>query len=210
VERKRAAGRRSRRPVVYIICEGSETEINYFRKFRTRYSNIDIRPIPSQYKSARSLVDRATKTIKQESFYPEDGDQLWCVFDRNGNTNEELHKAELIASHRGYFIAYSNPSFELWFLLHFTNQQGYLADYDAIIALLGTEGCIPNYSKSGDYYDVLLPLRQQALDRSFALQKHHLDSGLPLLHRDSNPCTTVTQLVVLLQSRAEQDCAAKN
>ena len=203
-ERKRAAGRRPRRPVIYIICEGSETEVNYFRKFRTRYSNIDIRPIPSQHKSALYLVERAADTIKQEPYYPEDGDQLWCVFDRNGNTNEELNKAGQIASRRGYSIAYSNPAFELWFLLHFADQRAYLADAEAVIAKLDADGCIPNYNKTSDYFDILLPARRQAIDRAFALQEYHKGSGLPLLHRESNPCTTVAQLVELLQSRAEQ------
>ena len=55
IERK-ASGRRKRKPVVYLICEGSETEIRYFKKFRSRECNIDIVPIPSQYKSADKLV----------------------------------------------------------------------------------------------------------------------------------------------------------
>jgi len=58
-------------------------------------------------------VERVTGTIRQEPYYPEDGDQIWCVFDRNGNTNEELKKAEAIAKRRGYSIVFSNPAFEL-------------------------------------------------------------------------------------------------
>ena len=46
IERK-ASGQRKRKPVVYLICEGSETEIKYFKKFRSRECNIDIVPIPS-------------------------------------------------------------------------------------------------------------------------------------------------------------------
>lgn len=30
------AGRRKRRPIIYIICEGKETEIKYFKHFRSR------------------------------------------------------------------------------------------------------------------------------------------------------------------------------
>ena len=204
-ERKRTAGQRPRRPVIYIICEGSETEVNYFRRFRTRYSNIDIRPIPSQHKSALYLVGRAADTVQHEPYYPKDGDQIWCVFDRNGNSNEELQKAGQIASRRGYSIAFSNPAFELWFLLHFIDQRAYLADAETVIAKLDTDGCIPNYSKSGDYYDSLIPLQKQALERAMALQERHICDGLPLLHRDSNPCTTVAKLVELLQNRAGQN-----
>ena len=201
-EQKRQGGLRSRRSVIYIICEGAETEVNYFRRFRTRYSSIDIRPVVSKHKSAVYLVERAADTIRHEPYYPEDGDQIWCVFDRNGNTNEELQKAERIASRRGYSIAFSNPAFELWYLLHFTDQRAYLADVKAVIDSLDADGCIPNYRKSDDYYDMLLPMRQKAIDRAMVLQEYHTSSGLPLLHFDSNPCTTVAQLVELLQSRA--------
>ena len=48
-----------RNPVVYLICEGSETEIRYFKRFRSRGCNIDIIPISSQYKSADRLVQKA-------------------------------------------------------------------------------------------------------------------------------------------------------
>jgi len=203
-EQKRKGGLRSRRSVIYIICEGAETEVNYFRRFRTRYSSIDIRPVVSKHKSAVYLVERAADTIRHEPYYPEDGDQIWCVFDRNGNTNEELNKAGGIASRRGYSVAFSNPAFELWFLLHFTDQRAYLADAEAVIAKLDAKNRIPNYSKAGDYYDVLLPKQQQAVNRAMALQEYHKNNELPLLHRESNPCTTVAELVELLQSRAGQ------
>jgi len=127
------------------------------------------------------------------------------VFDRNGNSNEELQKAGHIASRRGYSIAFSNPAFELWFLLHFIDQRAYLTDADAVIAKLNTQNCIPNYNKSCDYYGILLPNQQQAIDRAMMMQEHHKGNGLPLLHRDSNPCTSVAQLVELLRNRAERN-----
>lgn len=85
IERK-ASGRRKRNPVVYLICEGSETEIRYFKKFRSRECNIDIVPIPSQYKSADKLVQKARATIGYSPYYPDEGDIIWCVFDRDDNT----------------------------------------------------------------------------------------------------------------------------
>ena len=68
IERK-ASGRRKRNPVVYLICEGSETEIRYFKKFRSRECNIDIVPIPSQYKSADKLVQKARATIGKRRYF---------------------------------------------------------------------------------------------------------------------------------------------
>ena len=42
------AGRRKRRPIIYIICEGKETEIKYFKHFRSRNCLVDIVPISSK------------------------------------------------------------------------------------------------------------------------------------------------------------------
>ena len=37
---RKSAHTRKRNPVVYLICEGSETEIRYFKRFRSRGCNI--------------------------------------------------------------------------------------------------------------------------------------------------------------------------
>ena len=67
---RRSFGSRKRNPVVYLICEGSETEIRYFKKFRSRECHIDIVPIPSQYKSADKLVQKARSTIAMNRIIP--------------------------------------------------------------------------------------------------------------------------------------------
>lgn len=87
---RKSAHTRKRNPVVYLICEGSETEIRYFKRFRSRGCNIDIIPISSQYKSADRLVQKAKATMGNNPYYPEDGDSIWCVFNRDDNSNEVL------------------------------------------------------------------------------------------------------------------------
>ena len=73
---RKSAHTRKRNPVVYLICEGSETEIRYFKRFRSRGCNIDIIPISSQYKSADRLVQKAKATMGNNPYYPEDGEWL--------------------------------------------------------------------------------------------------------------------------------------
>ena len=51
--------RRKRRPIIYIICEGKETETLYFRHFRSRNCLVDIIPISSRHKAAEHLVKHA-------------------------------------------------------------------------------------------------------------------------------------------------------
>lgn len=150
IERK-ASGRRKRKSVVYLICEGSETEIRYFKKFRSRECNIDIVPIPSQYKSADKLVQRARATIGYSPYYPDEGDMIWCVFDRDDNTNAMLSKAKQVAIK--------------------------------------------------EVYELLKPLQEAAIDRAkkrvAVLQAEHTE----ILSRESNPVTTVAELVEYLNSK---------
>ena len=200
-EQSRTRRQRERKPVVFIICEGSETEIRYFRRFRSRLSLVEVRPFVSQHKSALSLVEHAKDVIKQEPYYPEDGDQVWCVFDRDCNTNEELRKAQALAQRQNYKIAFSNPCFEVWFLLHFIDQHGHLEDANAVLKLLDSSNAILNYRKNGDYYDILHPLEEFATTHANALIKRHTSDKTPLISRNSNPCTTVVFLVEYLRER---------
>ena len=178
IERK-ASGRRKRNPVVYLICEGSETEIRYFKKFRSRECNIDIVPIPSQYKSADKLVQKARATIGYSPYYPDEGDIIWCVFDRDDNTNAMLSKAKQMAIKEGYQIAFSNPSFEVWFLLHFNNQTTPVENCEAVIKLLKKKGRLEQYEKNKEVYEQLKPLQEAAIDRAkkrvAALQAEHTE-----------------------------------
>lgn len=200
IERK-ASGRRKRNPVMYLICEGSETEIRYFKKFRSRECNIDIVPIPSQYKSADKLVQKARATIGYSPYYPDEGDIIWCVFDRDDNTNAMLSKAKQMAIKEGYQIAFSNPSFEVWFLLHFNNQTTPVENCETAIKLLKKKGRLEQYEKNKEVYEQLKPLQEAAIDRAkkrvAALQAEHTE----ILSRESNPVTTVAELVEYLNSK---------
>ena len=200
IERK-ASGRRKRNPVVYLICEGSETEIRYFKKFRSRECNIDIVPIPSQYKSADKLVQKARATIGYSPYYPDEGDIIWCVFDRDDNTNAMLSKAKQVAIKEGYQIAFSNPSFEVWFLLHFNNQTTPVENCETAIKLLKKKGRLEQYEKNKEVYEQLKPLQEAAIDRAkkrvSVLQAEHTE----ILSRESNPVTTVAELVEYLNSK---------
>ena len=82
-------------PIIYIICEGKETETLYFKHFRSRNCLVDIIPISSKHKAAEHLVKHAKSLISQADYYPKDGDQLWCVFDCDDNKDSELQAAVL-------------------------------------------------------------------------------------------------------------------
>lgn len=195
------AGRRKRRPIIYIICEGKETEIKYFKHFRSRNCLVDIVPISSKHKAAEHLVKHAKGLLSQSDYFPKDGDQLWCVFDCDDNKNSELKNAADYAEKHGYKIAYSNPCFEYWYLLHFVKQNSYLNGAEEVLHQLQSKGRLEKYEKNLDVFADLLPHQSEAMQRA----RERLDSlykdNVVILGRDSNPVTTVCELVEYLNSQ---------
>lgn len=197
------AASRKRRPVIYIVCEGKETEIKYFRHFRTRDCLVDIVPISSKHRAAEQLVRHAKDMVKPAAYYPMDGDKIWCVFDCDSNTNEALSKAGAFAERSGYGVAYSNPCFEYWFLLHFTEHTGYINGADEALRLLRERNRLENYEKNRDVFPDLRKLQKTAIHRAENRVAQLQEDGLAILSRDSNPCTTVYRLVECLKQQSE-------
>ena len=198
---RKSAHRRKRNPVVYLICEGTETEIRYFKRFRSRGCHIDIIPIPSQYKAADRLIQKVRATMGTNPYYPDEGDVIWCVFDRDENSDAALQKAKQVAMKEGYRLAYSNPSFELWFLLHFVNQSAEITHCEGVIRMLKQPGRLERYEKNHDVYDQLEPLQKDAIERAKqriqTLEIEHTE----VISRKSNPVKTVADLVEYLNSK---------
>lgn len=187
-----------RRSAVYIVCEGEETEVNYFKRFRRRHSIVDVIPLVSKYKAADVLVKKALTVIRRSEYDPREGDSVWCVFDRDDNTDEMLFSAERTARAENLRLAFSNPSFELWFILHFFNQTGPVKDSREAVRILRSRGGIEKYEKNGDYFDMLLPLQSTAVERARKILKQAEKDGRKVLSRASNPVTTVSELVTFL------------
>ena len=192
---------RKRKPIIYIICEGKETEVLYFKHFRSRNCLVDIVPMTSKYTAAEHLVKNAKGLLSHADYFPKDGDQLWCVFDRDDNTNAQLKAAGEHADKNGYKIAYSNPSFEYWYLLHFVKHNGYLKDSNAVIEQLKKKDCLEKYEKSTDVFDTLLPHQTEAIQRAKERVQQLEKDKIIVLSSDSNPVTTVYELVEYLNSQ---------
>jgi hypothetical protein len=190
-------GSRKQKPVVYIVCEGEKSEPKYFRNFSSRNSLVNIKPVTSQYKDAFNLVKNAEREIQPDEYFPEYGDQVWCVFDRDNNSDDELYKAKALAERRGYRIAFSNPCFEYWYLLHFIEYRAYLADCDAVVKLLEAR-YIPQYIKSGDYFRMLRLMRADAIARANKVLQGLEQDGIGQIHTSSNPSTSAVLLVLQL------------
>jgi len=124
-QRNKSSGRGRRgnkRRTVAVFPEGARTEVNYFDVIKSRFSPITtIKSFGSDGKSApHQILKRVHNTLRE---WKEDRPaEIWIVVDRNNWSPVELDKlvswAKESPRHR---LAFSNPNFEYWLLLHFEN-----------------------------------------------------------------------------------------
>lgn len=104
-----------------IICEGENTEPDYFNAFRLTSANIKA---IGQGISTIGLVQKAIRIKEDERRKGNSYDQYWVVFDKDDFPNNDFNNAITLAENNGIKVAYSNQAFELWFLLHYNLIQG--------------------------------------------------------------------------------------
>ena len=94
-----------------IVCEGEKTEPDYFECFRVPGLVVDVQGLGM---NTVSLVRQAIELRELDDY-----DQTWCVFDKDDFLDKNFNDAIALARRNGICVAYSNQSFELWYVLHF-------------------------------------------------------------------------------------------
>lgn len=189
--KRQKQGTRAPRNVYIIVCEGTKTEPTYFKRFRTRYNNLSIKIPDTNLTDPKNLVKFARKQIETEKLDLKNGDAIWCVFDCDDNTNEAILQAYIIAKN-DVKLCFSNPNFELWYLLHYDFIINRLERMDVIDKL---KQHIPDYEKSKDVFDLLSDRIPEAIIKSKKLNEMHGKNNLNLLSIESNPSTQVHVLI---------------
>lgn len=196
---------------VLIVCEGEKTEPYYFEeiKYVLEISSANIGIDGSCGSSPKSIVKHAISLFKNEQdsggFY----DRVYCVFDRD--THESYDQAinivmeinKPLKKETGKQIFYTTrsvPSFEYWFLLHFsTSTKPYIGTIrksagDQVIDDL--KQFMPEYKKTkkGIYKQ---STKDGTLDHAKAHSKRIFDSAERTGY--SNPSTNMHEIVEYLQ-----------
>jgi len=191
---------REPRSAVLIVCEGQETEPNYFRSlWRDKLLNIahiDIIPGNLCGNEPKHIVEYASNRGREGDY-----DQVWCVFDRNTHNLTRLRQAFNQAKDNNIFVAFSNPCFELWYLLHYQDQTACI-ERNALYRKLRKN--IKGYDKSKHVYSILLANQKNAMARAEKLREKHTGDGTSN-PEEQNPSTDVDQLVVYLNSLGEEN-----
>ena len=185
---KRSYGFRIPKKSFLIVCEGENTEPEYFNAFRLTTATIKA---VGKGLGTMSLVKEALAIRKAEKAKGKAFDYCWVVFDKDDYN--DFDEAIAYAKENGFNVAYSNQAFELWFLLHFNLHRGPLhrSKYaDKLAKYLGEP-----YSKKTGYakklYQRIKPLEQAAIQNAEILLAEK--SGIAPSMAESS--TTVHELV---------------
>jgi hypothetical protein len=195
---------REKLPSFFIVCEGMNTEPDYFRSFPL--GNACVKSFGLGHTKTQ-LVQAVLGMIQKDATLKDQ--EVWVVFDMDRSPDQEEKQSEdfnqaiALARENGIQVAYSNDAFELWFILHYQPQDAqWLRDqyYQKLSELWGChyerEGKASSFCKK-TYQRLQNDERadqQKALRR--AEQIHHQQTARPFA--EQNPCTTVYQLVAAL------------
>lgn len=173
-----------------LSYEGTVTEKKYFQDFRVSdYFNnnglIEIVPLkrPNDKGSDPFSVKKLLNEAKKEYGF-KITDEFWLIFDRDDW--ESIHKLSFddlvreCKSEKNFYLAMSNPCFEIWLVLHFKNlaeftqeEQNLLLKNEKITSSKNYIDTVVGYLQDGDRgYNkrpnpsIYLPLTNSAIQRA--------------------------------------------
>lgn len=200
---QRKVGRRTPKKRVLVVSEGEKTEPQYLKliNHRTRKSLVELVLIDEPATSPKKLVERACQELKnskrevRKTGDPNAGiDEIWCVFDVDDHLY--LKEAKQQAEVNGVLVTISNPSFEIWFLLHFEDCSAYI-HRDAVTRRL--RDYIPAYDKHVRNLDALEGKYDSAKSRAQFLAAKHCGDRTEF--PDDNPSTNIWELIESIEAR---------
>ncbi|WP_395095203.1 RloB family protein [Armatimonas sp.] len=175
-----------------ILSDGTETEPNYFnglkRAWRLSALKVPNRPLGQ----AKQVIAEAIKQRQEH-------DEVWCVVDKDDLDSTTFDTAIGQATGNVY-AAWSNESFELWFVLHYTNapargvnaRDRYIKQLDRLMPT--------SYNKVADHWTTLEPLLATALQNADTLMTGYTSGESPSA---CCPGTRVQDLIRTLQAERE-------
>lgn len=185
------------------------TETRYFEAFPVS-ADVQV-AVRGEGKNTKSLVRTAREHAKAAAKAGAAYDEVWVVYDKDDFTDEQFNTAEEMvrsASAAGpgrWHAAWSNPAFELWYLLHFVLVE---SDLDRRLVseklqdqLRANKICERYRKNHPDMYTLLLAFQEKASQRAQRLERASgIAPGGSTTPASARPCTTVHRLVAALNA----------
>lgn len=176
-----------------LVCEGEETEPNYFEALKnTLPTNMIKIDIHGEGKNTLALVNCAIKKRITDV-------EKWVIFDKDDCPDKDFNAAIKLAEKNDIKCAWSNQAFELWFILHFEDFASGLhrnTYKEKISSSLKKYDNKFKYEKNMNMYELLQKYgdEKKAITRAKKLREKQENKN----YATHNPCTTVDILVETL------------
>ena len=182
-----------------IICEGENTEPEYFKSFPVKSAEVKSYGIG---RSKSSLVDYTLKLLKKEKLNP---NEVWIVFDmdfnpQENNQKEDVNNAIAKAEKHNLNVIFSNDAFEVWFLLHYSYFENKVTRYEYYQKLSKLWNC--DYKDEAKkiafaikIYDILQNDERANQLKAIERAKRLFDKQINISYSEKNPYTDVYKLV---------------
>ena len=197
--KKRGNKKRRQKAVYLIIAEGrNKTETLYLTNFQDQSKDFIIRFVKAGSNTdAESLYRTMVAKWKELGLDANEGDRGFIVIDMDNDEQKAEKIATLINKNFNDAISFvvSNPTFEIWFLLHFKYTTKFYKDGNAVIDDL--KKYIPNYDKNVDVFELCEYSLSAAIENSKKLEAFFLNTGWPSV--ECNPRTDAGRLVKKLK-----------
>lgn len=196
--KKRNRQNRKEKPMIIITAEGrNETEAKYFDGFRTPDC-----PYIIKFHKAGHLTDptKLAESIRKrwdaEEADVKTGDMAFVIVDLDNKESKAKEIQQLEAKNRVEKFIVSNPSFEVWYLLHYGFSTKSYINADAVIREL--KKYYPEYEKTSDMHSRLMEKTGEAIANAEKLESYYKKEEH--LHPDvkCNPYTDVHKIVKML------------
>lgn len=203
---------------LYIFCEGEETEINYFKYFKGFTSNLDIIPIPNvngksdpiKLMENSQLLFYGNDTISpKHNLSSELKDEIWFVIDTDRwNEGDKINILKAYVSERnqeypGWFVAQSNPSFELWLYFHIHSEK---PNHEEVKRYIGFKQYLDSKIKGG-FDNRKMPIEIQKATIS-AENNFEISNGQPGLY--STEVYSLAKLIISFTKSQLDQCLVEN
>jgi hypothetical protein len=204
--RRKTIGTKKQFDRVLVVTEGRKTEplyLNCFKKY-FRYTALETHSTSDSSPERllrqaieRSNINKHPRRSVNSSYFLLPFDSVWIVFDKNGN-DQELIKNVVGEAGRKIKIAFSQPCFELWLLLHFVYSTRNFSNCQEVAEALKKHDS--SYSKNGNF-EKYMPKIEEAIKNSKNL--HQFVAKINGLQ--SKSYTTVYKLIEDLHMQVQKN-----
>ncbi len=169
---------------VLIVCEGSKMEINYFNGLinHLKLSTVNIQMLDIKQTTPDSLFREAKGLYQDAKRKGNSYDKVYCIFDKDRHAKYQETK-DNIEQAKNFYVAFSEPCFEYWLLLHYENTTKPFTCFDELKKDKMFKKHFPDYQKNQDVFT-------------------NLQDKIPTAcqNAENNPHTNIHKLIKYLQN----------